>query len=345
MNARTMNEAALMRAELVASVQAPPPTARPRLNEYAARWAEARAATIKPSTRARYALALRAIVADPIGDFWIDTIDRADVSAWRDRQSGAPATVNGRLRVLRALLADAVADGVIPRSPALGVRPVREPARTEETSNRLTAGEASAVLRWLEEHASAWHPQILAALITGARHGELSALRWSDIDHAAGEIRIARAQWHGSVDSTKTGTVRVVPMPEALSAALKAHRARMLSAQHPGLSSGLVFPSRAGTPQFASAPREVLQRAVRAVGIDRRITLHGLRRSLNNLARQVAAAEVVRSITGHVTEQMTEHYSWIERDEKRRAVDGVLAMLTVTPTVTSGDGSGTAGEE
>jgi len=62
-------------------------------------------------------------------------------------------------------------------------------------------------------------------------------------------------------------------------------------------------------------------------GVGGRITTHGLRRTLNNLTRQVSTGEVVRSIIGHSTERMTEHYSWIELDEKRAAITGVLRLV------------------
>ncbi len=37
---------------------------------------------------------------------------------------------------------------------------------------------------------------------------------------------------------------------------------------------------------------------------------------------------VVRSITGHVTERMTEHYSHIETEEKQQAVNSVLRLFS-----------------
>jgi hypothetical protein len=36
-------------------------------------------------------------------------------------------------------------------------------------------------------------------------------------------------------------------------------------------------------------------------------TIHCFSRAFSNLMRQVASGEVVRSVTGHVTERMTEH--------------------------------------
>ena len=75
------------------------------------------------------------------------------------------------------------------------------------------------------------------------------------------------------------------------------------------------------------------RRALKRAGITKRVTVHGLRRTFNNLSRQVAGAIVTRAITGHVTEEMTEHYSHVDRAEKLRAADQVVALagLRATP--------------
>jgi hypothetical protein len=57
--------------------------------------------------------------------------------------------------------------------------------------------------------------------------------------------------------------------------------------------------------------------------------------------RQVASGEVVRSITGHVTERMTEHYSHVEPEEKRRATNAVVQLIGVS-AARSGLGGGTS---
>ncbi|NOY93761.1 MAG: tyrosine-type recombinase/integrase [Deltaproteobacteria bacterium] len=70
-----------------------------------------------------------------------------------------------------------------------------------------------------------------------------------------------------------------------------------------------------------------LTKLLEAVGIERRHTTHGFRRTFNNLARQVTTGEVVRAMTGHVTEAMTEHYSHVEASEKKAAVESVIAAI------------------
>jgi len=91
-----------------------------------------------------------------------------------------------------------------------------------------------------------------------------------------------------------------------------------------------------------------LRRALRRVGISKRVSVHGLRRTFNNLSRQVAGNIVTRAITGHVTEEMTEHYSHVDRAEKLRAADQVVALAgprapandTAAPNAPARGGSG-----
>ena len=127
--------------------------------------------------------------------------------------------------------------------------------------------------------------------------------------------------------TTKTGKVRDVPLPSPLKAVLKQHRQRLVRDQAPGLSEGLVFPSRVGTHHRNASLRKPLARALQAVGIPDRFTLHGFRRSWNNILRQVSSGAITRSMIGHATEEMFLHYSHIEREEKQDAVDRALALV------------------
>lgn len=47
----------------------------------------------------------------------------------------------------------------------------------------------------------------------------------------------------------------------------------------------------------------------------------------NNLIRRVAERVVVRSMTGHASEDMTDYYSWVDAEEKRTAVASVVALV------------------
>jgi hypothetical protein len=67
---------------------------------------------------------------------------------------------------------------------------------------------------------------------------------------------------------------------------------------------------------------------------------HGLRRTFNNLSRQVAGEIVTRSITGHVTQAMTEHYSHVAGTEKLASAGQIVRLVFAKPAE---DGSAQSG--
>jgi hypothetical protein len=81
--------------------------------------------------------------------------------------------------------------------------------------------------------------------------------------------------------------------------------------------------------------RRPLERACQLAGVGKRLTTHGLRRTFNNLSRQLNGEIVTRSMTGHVTAAMTEHYSHVGRDENLAAVTRIEEVVSL-----SGDRSG-----
>ncbi len=181
-------------------------------------------------------------------------------------------------------------------------------------------------------------------MFVGLRWGELSALRWSDIDDQRGLIRVERGNYEGRVvGSTKTGNeedpnAKVVPLLPEVADILRARRQEMVAAQHPGVVEGWVFPTERGTLYKGHPLRKVLEDALAVCKIDRRVTPHGLRHTANNELRRVANGEVVRAIIGHATEAMTHHYSHVGEDEKREAVARVFAIVKGDERVVSGVG-------
>jgi hypothetical protein len=64
------------------------------------------------------------------------------------------------------------------------------------------------------------------------------------------------------------------------------------------------------------------------IGLKKKFTPRGMRRTFNDLAR-VANVEalVTRSISGHLTEQMREHYSTVSPVERRESIGRVLRLV------------------
>jgi len=316
------------------------PVQRLRLATYARSWLSGKLPILKPSTSAKYASVLDSHIVPALGEYYLDALEPADIVRWRDQQEAKPATVNSRLRVLKTLLHDAVAELGLARDPTARVRALGEKT-TATDPNRLTASQLAKVLSALETHELEWHPLFLTLALTAARVSEATALKWDDVDFDAGMIHIRRAHWKGIVGTTKTGSIRTVPMPEILARVLKEHRRRLVQEQAPGLDKGWVFPSKKGTLIRGSSLQKPLERALAKAEVKDRFTIHGFRRTFNNLMRQVASGEVVRSVTGHVTERMTEHYSHVEQDEKQQAVSAVLRLVS-TAHKESGTSGGTS---
>ncbi|HKV82716.1 MAG TPA: tyrosine-type recombinase/integrase [Candidatus Sulfotelmatobacter sp.] len=67
---------------------------------------------------------------------------------------------------------------------------VRQSAKRESAPDVLTAEEIKSLLSKLE---GAYYVMVFLAAVTGLRVSELLALKWEDIDFAAGEIRLTRA--------------------------------------------------------------------------------------------------------------------------------------------------------
>ncbi len=66
---------------------------------------------------------------------------------------------------------------------------------------------------------------------------------------------------------------------------------------------------------------------VEETGLGKRFTQRGLRRTFNDLARAARVdALVTRSISGHLTEKMQQHYSTVNSDEQRQGIAKVIEL-------------------
>lgn len=145
------------------------------------------------------------------------------------RSSGMSSSTIARLHdVLRAALRQAVRWDLITSSPADRVDPPRR-ARSEVVPP--AAGDVARLLDAAEPTLSLY---LRISAVTGARRGQVCALRWPDVDLDAGEIRFTRALAKvtgGTVEKgTKTGARYPVAIDPTTVAQLRDHRRRMAEA-------------------------------------------------------------------------------------------------------------------
>ena len=302
-----------LRGELRANGRSRP---RVRLRAFASTWLASR--TLRPSTQAKYVSNLDHHILPELGDLFVDSILPADIRAFITKKSGelAANTVINMLRLLRAIARDAQADGETKIYFCDRVEAPRAPGYSDEDPNLLSAPELARLLAVIPKR---WLPLVLLLAYTGMRWAEVSGLRWEDLDLAAGEIQIRRSNWRGIEGLPKTrGSKRSLPLPQRV--------VELLQSQ----SSGLVFPTtkgpRRGKARKSNPLGKVLDKACTAAGVTP-ITTHGLRRTFNDLGRQVADRLVVKSLVGHTTDAMHEHYSRVRMVEKTAAQQTVLALV------------------
>jgi integrase len=204
----------------------------PTLNAAADNWvAGARAGQVrnrsgdpyKPSAIRAYEQNLRLRVLPELGDKRLGQIQRVDLQRFVDQLIAAghsPSTVMTTLLPVRAIYRRAVARGEAHDNPTRGlempavrrdVRYVSSPEQAERLLGCL-AGEDRAL--WA------------TAMFAGLRRGELTALRWDDVDLAQGVIHVKRGWDHleGEIEPKSREGRRKVPVPAPLRDVLLEHR-------------------------------------------------------------------------------------------------------------------------
>lgn len=193
------------------------------------RWLEHLAQDASPSTIASYRVYLRNHILPALGPKKVDRLRPADLDRFyaQLRRRLSPASVLKVHTILRAALGQAVKWRMLGDNPAAHATPPRaprppiQPPTPEQVAVLLAAADAD-------------DPELglflRLAAVTGARRGELCALRWSDLDLAEGEVVIARSIVHGDGQvyekGTKTNRARRVALDDATAEALRVQRRR-----------------------------------------------------------------------------------------------------------------------
>lgn len=275
------------------------------------------------------------------GEMPVDKIRRADVIRWKDGVASriqadevSPHTANGWWSVLRATVNAAVAEYELERNPVTKVEPFdtsEHPAHTREDPNSLTPEEFGAFVTKLRELFPQHHAMALLGFVTGLRpsslrplrrHGEHADVLW---DECALLVRRSHTRRKEVMRTTKTGFRQRIGLPPAMIETLRAH----VDSLPPGpmLDSELLFPSVTGGFRAPSVLDKPFKRVAKAIGLRKRITAKGMRRTFQDLTRAESVNDlVVRSISGHVTREMQDHYSTPLEVEQRDGIARVIQL-------------------
>lgn len=198
------------------------------VEHFLTRWLD-RADHLRPITRKRYEALIRLHALPHLGRMDIRKVQPQDVAELYQSLKGTrkPATIGQLHAVLHSAFTEALRWNVIARNP---VSAVRAPKVERVEMRILSLPEIRTFL--LSIQGDPMEALYVLAVTTGARQGELLALRWQDVDLEAGTIAInatlTRIDGRWLRSNPKTGgSVRTITLSARGLAALKAHRLRM----------------------------------------------------------------------------------------------------------------------
>lgn len=275
---------------------------------------------LAPATKSAYTRAIKKYLTPALGALKLAQLqplvfDKA-FFAWREKGVG-DRTLFQIYHVAHAALVQAV------KWRNLAVNPLDAVDAPRVAHREITALSPQEAMR-LEEVAKEYavYPMVFLALHTGMRRGELLALRWRNVDLAAGSIhveesmqRIDRQTYVLPPKSAKGD--RHIPLDESTVALL--HELRSKAPQN----SEYVLCKADGTPYTPThISRQFRQIAARA-GFDMR--LHDLRHTyITTALRAGVPMKVAQELAGHATFAMTsDTYSHVLADLKVEAAKAI----------------------
>lgn len=311
-------ERALARLVVEVDAGAARPSEAMTVDELLARWVAAKAPAWSPKTRQDNERTCRLHISPYIGTTRVERLRPLDVahlySTLRTEGRGEPTTRRAHI-VLHAALVQAVRWGIIATNPARR-EVIDAPSVPALPVSAPDPAMVSAILGDAESD-PVWALALRLAATTGARRGQLCALRWSDVDLDGPEITWARSlalvEHEGVVEkSTKTGRAIVTALDAGTVAMLEAWKAYQAElgeeARVPLRADGFVL-SREPGGVVPMRPDYLTHRWVKTrqrLGLPGDLRLHDLR---HHMATQLLAAGTdVRTVAerlGHARASVT----------------------------------------
>lgn len=357
---RALPEASLAEAQAVRLELSAPKvqTSRPFFADFAVSLFEERVLKGKiqsPSTRERWDGTLKHYLIPEFGLKRVDEIEPADIINWTNdlarwiRAGKKPSlkdpektvtfkatTANGLLRILRTIMTAAM-DRYYLRNAFAGVDFFPEGRIYDaENPNSLSPDHVRQFLQIAKEKYPQHYAFMVLGFVTGLRPSSLRALRRNiDVIWMKNQILVRRSNSRGQqiMNKTKTGHDQVIALPQEMMEILREHVQSLTGAMK---ASEYLFPS---DPDYSRKDGKVGMRSrscldkpfkaiVKKMKLDFTVTPRAMRRSFQDLARKAEVEAIVtRSISGHRTEKMQEHYSTVRQDEQQEGIGRLLRLV------------------
>ncbi|MGA5305933.1 tyrosine-type recombinase/integrase [Nucisporomicrobium flavum] len=294
---------------------------------------------LAPQTVDRYGKSLRNMILPALGNLRIReaTVGRLD-RFLREIAKDHPAAAKGAKVVLGQMLALAVRHGAVPTNPVRETGRLRKPRRKVAalTSEHLQAVRA-AIRDWQQpvpgkpgpRHTGDLADIVDLMLATGARIGEILALRWADLDIAAdrptlticGTIVYVKGKGIFRQEWTKSDAgYRTVVLPRFAVGMLLARNLHAADNPHDA-----IFASRRGTWLSPNNVRRQWRQARTDTDLGW-VTPHTFRKTVATLIDKEADTKSAAAQLGHASEEITHTY-YIAKPALAPDVSDILQQL------------------
>ena len=320
------------------------------LGEWLKEWLKGITPSVAPATLVRYTGIVDNSLIPKLGGIRLQALKPFDLEGYyadlaTAKEPLSPATIELHHVVLWGALEKAENNDLVTRNVAAKVQ--HKPRRHDESEgehvaeNVWTAEEAARFLKAANDAGTQKSAFYSVALDSGARRGELAALKWDDLDISAGTMTIRRKLLKGGREpvfgATKTRKIRTLTLTGETVARLKVHKQQQAELKLRNRlhyhDLGLVFAKEWGDQhnrrdslglplQVNNMGSREFDRLIKAAGV-KRITIHGLRHTCATLMIQSGEpVNVVQKHLGHSKVEMTLNiYAHVLKSMERGAAD------------------------
>ena len=292
-------------------------------------WWTIKSQKVKPTTADNYRQILDRYILPNLGSIALKDltpvlIERMLLDLNKDHSESTVRLVS---IVLAQGLDRAIKDHLLAINPAKGIE---RPKGKKKSVTPYTSSELKELLQALEDHRLFAFFRLLA--YSGARRGEILALRWSDLDFEKGTLSISknRTRIGRSVieqDSTKGGDgKRFIQIDSETLKILKKHRTDQIEERFKAGSAWLelnyIFTQTTGEPLDPSTPYQLFKKVAKKIGL-RSESLHSIRHlHATELLNSGVSVHLVKDRLGHSDISTTLRiYAHIRPEQKQEVAD------------------------
>lgn len=335
-----------------------------KLGDFCPQYLEIAKNTLSPTTFEFYKIKIDSLIVPALGHIKLQNLTPAHIQQFvnelakmpKEKRSGqpneqgdtlSPSTIRRYLTVLQSILKQAVKLGLIPESPAKMERLTLPKAQAPKVEI-FTKQEAAEILACLEKEDLQFQTMVQLAIFTGARRGELTALKFSDVDFAQKKITIERAAYKpkGKPPTTKPPKdyeSRTVTINDSCVELLKLLKAEKISkAQKLGsawVEGDWIFTQWNGEMMNPMTPTKQFPKFLDKYGLKHR-KFHALRHTSATLLLYAGVnIKQVQGRLGHGDIETTNKYLHLIEEADVEAVNKLDIMLLPKPNSETGNES------